>query len=227
MPYTTILLDFDHTLLDSDASEAAAFEITMRAAGVGDPSTVLDAYRRINGALWSGVEAGAVRPDDVRILRFEQLFAETGIDADVEEMAELFVTSLGSNGDLYPGTQDVLEHLARRARLALVTNGLSDVQRSRLSRLGIETLFETVVISSEVGVTKPRPEIFRFAFERLGNPSRDTAVMVGDSLTSDMAGAIGFGIDSCWYNPHGLDRNGVEVTLEVSDLADLRSLVSN
>ena len=225
MPYSTLLFDLDHTLFDSDASEAAAFDITMRAAGVADPSTVLDAYRRINGALWAGVEAGAVRPVEVRTLRFERLFAEAGIDAAVDEMADLFVRSLGNHGDLYPGAREVLDDLAGAATLALVTNGLSDVQRARLARLEIAHLFATVVVSSEVGVTKPRPEIFEIAFEKLGNPPKSTAVMIGDSLTSDIAGGVAFGIATCWYNPKGLDGNGMTVTHEVADLTSLRMLV--
>lgn len=225
MPYSTLLFDLDHTLFDSDASEAAAFDITMRAAGVQDPSTVLDAYRRINGALWAGVEAGTVKPIEVRTRRFEHLFQEEQIDADVEEMANLFVRSLGDNGSLYPGAFEVLEELADRAQLALVTNGLSDVQRARITRLGIGGLFETVVVSSEVGVTKPRPEIFQIAFQQLGNPSKASAVMIGDSLTSDIAGGANFGIATCWYNPKGLDRNGATVTHEVEDLPSLSTLV--
>lgn len=225
MPYSTLLFDLDHTLFDSDASEAAAFDITMRAAGVSNPSTVLAAYRRINVALWAGVEAGSVQPIDVRTLRFQRLFEEAEIDADVDEMADLFVRSLGGHGDLYPGAREVLADLAGRARLALVTNGLSDVQRARLARLDIASLFETVVVSSEVGVTKPRPEIFELAFRQLGNPSKESAVMIGDSLTSDIAGGANFGIATCWYNPKGLDRNGAVVTYEVADLTSLRTLV--
>lgn len=225
MPYSTLLFDLDHTLFDSDASEAAAFAITMRAAGVAEPSTVLDAYRRINGALWAGVEAGTVRPIEVRTRRFAQLFTEADIAADVDEMADLFVRSLGAHGDLYPGAREVLEDLSGKARLALVTNGLSDVQRSRITRLGIGDLFETVVVSSEVGVTKPRPEIFQIAFDQLGNPPKESAVMIGDSLTSDIAGGVAFGIATCWYNPKRLDRNGVEVNHEVAELDSLRTLV--
>ncbi|MFP5330839.1 MAG: YjjG family noncanonical pyrimidine nucleotidase [Acidimicrobiia bacterium] len=226
MPYTTLLFDLDHTLFDSDASEAEAFDITMRAAGISDPASVFDAYRRINGALWEGVEAGRVQPIEVRTLRFQRLFDQIGIDADIDAMADLFVRSLGDHGDLYPGARQVLDHLAGRARLALVTNGLSDVQRARLARCELDDLFEAVVISSEVGVTKPRPEIFQTAFDRLGGPPKHSAVMVGDSLTSDIAGAIRFGIDTCWYNPNRADRNGFEVTHEVTDLAELTYLVA-
>ena len=118
-------------------------------------------------------------------------------------MADAFVWGLGAHGHLYDGAAEVLAALASRASLGLVTNGLSDVQRSRLSRLGIADYFDAIVVSSEVGATKPRPAIFDAAFEQLGHPDKGSTVMVGDSLTSDIAGGTRYGIDTCWYNPHG------------------------
>lgn len=224
MPYSTLLFDLDHTLLDSDQSEAAAFEITMRAAGA-EPAEVFAAYQRINRALWAGVERGEVQPADVRTLRFERLFAEVGIDADVEEMATLFVRSLGANGDLYPGAADLLTDLHGKARLGLVTNGLSDVQRARLQRLDIARHFDSIVISSEVGVTKPRPEIFDIALDQLGHPPKAEVLMIGDSLTSDIRGGSDYGIATCWYNPKARSSNGISVTHDIRDLSEVPALL--
>jgi YjjG family noncanonical pyrimidine nucleotidase len=226
VPYETLLFDLDHTLFDSDESEARAFDITMRAVGFDEPRTHFTAYRSINLELWAGVERGDVRPIEVRTVRFQRLFAELGVDADVDEMATLFVRSLGLHGELYPGVSRLLDDLAARARLALVTNGLSDVQRARLERLGLTDRFETVVISSEVGATKPGREIFDIAFERLGRPSTDTALMIGDSLSSDIRGASDYGIATCWYNPHGrLPGPADVITHEIRELAELSTLV--
>ena len=228
VPYSTLLFDLDHTLFDSDASETAAFDITMRAVGFNEPFEHFQAYQRINLDLWAGVERGEVRPIDVRRVRFERLFADLEVDADVEEMAALFVSSLGANGDLYPGVIELLDELGSHARLALVTNGLSDVQRARLERLGINERFAAVVISSEVGVTKPRREIFDIAFTRLGAPPPGSALMIGDSLTSDIAGGANYGIATCWFNPQGRMRGPDDiVTHEIADLADLVSIVTD
>jgi HAD superfamily hydrolase (TIGR01549 family) len=160
MPYATVLLDLDHTLLDSDASEAAAYAHTMATIGFDDAEHHFERYVAINREMWRAVEAGSMRPDDVRIRRFEQFTVELGVTADPMAMADAFVWGLGAHGELYDGVRDVLDALAGRARLALVTNGLSDVQRARIERLDLARYFEAVVISSEVGVTKPRPEIF-------------------------------------------------------------------
>lgn len=226
MRYSTLLFDLDHTLFDSDTSEARAYDVTMRAAGVAEPSGLFETYRRINLELWSGVERGVVQPIEVRTLRFERMFAEVGIDADVEAMASLFVRSLGAHGELYPGAVEVLDELAEHARLALVTNGLSDVQRARLERVGIADRFEVVVVSSEVGVTKPRPEIFDVAFAALGHPPVDSALMIGDSLTSDIAGGADYGVATCWYNPHGKTAGASDVvTHEIRELEELLDIV--
>ena len=201
--YRLVLLDLDHTLLDSDASEALAFEQTMSIAGVADPSQHFGTYDQINRALWAAVERGEVSPSHVRLARFEQFAAATGLDLDPAAMADSFVTGLGMHGDLYPGARDALAALADRVSLALVTNGLSEVQRTRLERLDLAGFFDAVIISSEVGVSKPAPGIFDIAFQHLGSDDRTSALMVGDSLSSDIRGGLNAGIATCWYNPHG------------------------
>ena len=139
-------------------------------------------------------------------------------------MATRYATELGDQGDLYPGVLMVLDQLAERAKLALVTNGLGSVQRARLSRLGISDRFAAIVISGEVGVSKPHPQIFDIAFQRLGHPDRTRALMIGDSLSSDMAGASRYGIATCWYNRDGAPRPD-SVAHEIRSLAELPSLI--
>ncbi len=228
MPYSTVLFDLDHTLLDSDESEAAAFAHTMRFAGVSDHEPLLDTYRRINLAMWAQVEAGTMSANDVRAKRFESFNQLVGIDADPEAMGDMFVDGLGRFGELYPGAFEMLEAVGANAVMALVTNGISDVQRARVARLDIERFFDAIVISSEVATSKPGSAIFDIAFERLGRPERSSTVMVGDSLTSDMAGGHGYGIATCWYNPRG-ERPAVDFELDhvVSALGDVIEVVTH
>lgn len=225
--YDTILLDLDHTLLDSDASERAAYAHAAAIVGLRDPERHFATYVEINRAMWRAVEHGEIGPDEVRHRRFVAFAGAVGLDADPVAMAEDFVWGLGAHGELYPGAVEVLAALASRASLALVTNGLSDVQRSRLSRLGVGEYFDAVVISSEVGVSKPRSEIFEIAFDLLGRPDKGSAVMVGDSLTSDIEGGHRFGIATCWYNPAGhRSEHPVVPHHEVRTLAELPSLLT-
>jgi 2-haloacid dehalogenase len=203
--YPTVLLDLDHTLFDSDESERQAFHRALAAQGVADPERHLETYVRINTALWAAVERGVRSAIEVRLCRFAELVEVCALDADPHRLADAFVLGLGACGELYPGAVDALDELAGTATLALVTNGLGEVQRARLERLGLADRFAAVVISGEVGVAKPAGAFFDLAFAQLGDPDRTGTLMVGDSLSADIAGGAACGTSTCWYNPHGRD----------------------
>ena len=228
MRYSTFLLDFDHTLFDSDSSEAAAFAAALSAAGIAEPGPYSAAYKRINLDLWAAVERGESTPQQVRTRRFELLVEEAGIDADPRLMADVYVTGLAANGDLCSGAREVLERLGAHASLALVTNGLVEAQRGRVERLGIGQHFDAIVISAEVGTAKPGTEIFDIVFEQLNFPQRKSVLMVGDSLTSDIQGGTNYGIDTCWYNPRCKKPQASDrITHEVSQLDELLRFVDH
>ncbi len=227
MRYTTLLFDLDHTLLDSDESERQAYAHTMATIGLDDSGAHFDRYVTINREMWRCVEAGDIQPAHVRHRRFERFIAELDLDADANEMADAFVWGLAHYGDLYPGAREVLGTLSKTATLAVVTNGLTYVQRTRIDRLDLGAFFHTVTISEEVGATKPRQEIFDITFERLGEPDRSSALMIGDSLTSDIAGGRNYGIDTCWYNPHGTQRpDGTQIDHEIASLGELTDITA-
>lgn len=225
MAYTTFLLDLDHTLFDTEASEVEAFEQTMSAAGLASSDEYLQGYQEINLDLWAAVERGAMSPDLIRTLRFERFVSRFELDANPLQMADDFVAGLGAYGELYSGAREVLQHLSERASLAMVTNGLGEVQRTRIARLGLDEFFDTVAISAELGVAKPDTSIFEIVFESLGTPAKETAVMVGDNLSADIRGGVNYGIATCWYNPQRRQHNGVDRSdHEIAALEDLRLL---
>ena len=226
MRYTTLLFDLDHTLIDGDASEAAAFDYTLRRAGAVDPADFLAPYVEINTALWAAVERGEITPNDVRSERFAQLIAATDLEADPQAMGDDFVYGMGANGELYPGTIEVLDSLAQVATLALVTNGIGEVQRARLVRLDLDKYFDAIVISGEVGVAKPGPEIYDLTFAALDQPDKAATLMIGDSLSSDMAGGINYGIATCWYAAHSDDDAPASVHHRITALSDLIPIVT-
>lgn len=223
--YPTVLLDLDHTLFDSDASERLAFHAALTSVGLAEPERFLDPYIAINTALWAAVERGERTALEVRVARFEELVATCGLDADPHRLADAFVDGLGAHGDLYPGAAEALDALAGEATLALVTNGLREVQRARLERLAIVDRFAAVVISGEAGVAKPSAAFFDLTFEQLGRPDRATALMVGDSLSADIAGGAGYGTATCWYNPHGRAPGTLAIDHVITRLDELPAVV--
>jgi YjjG family noncanonical pyrimidine nucleotidase len=220
--YATVLFDLDHMLLDSDASERLAFAATMAGADASDVADELfPTYTAINRAMWAAVERGELTPLDVKARRFEDFVAQTGLDADPTEMAAAFVHGLGAHGDLYPGARELLMAVRPYARTALVTNGIGEVQRARIARLDLAPFFDVVSISGELGVAKPGPEIFDHTFAELSIDDRGDAVMIGDSLTSDIAGGSIAGIDTIWFNRHGSVPGEVVPTHEVRSIDEI------
>ena len=228
MTHQAHFFDFDHTLFDSDASEALAFDHALN--GSDAAPDLFATYKRINSALWGEVEAGLRNPAEVRTLRFARLIEQAALELDPVLLADAFTSGMQEFGELYPGAADVVTQLRERGPVVMVTNAISEIQRRRIERLGIAPLFDAIVISSEVGVSKPAPGIFDHAFNAisalgLGAFGPSSTLMVGDSLTSDMAGGIAAGLATCWFNPHGKSRDAaVPVDHEITRLDQLLSL---
>ncbi len=197
----------------------------MTEAGFAEPASLLDHYLVINREMWAAVERGEMQPTEVRRTRFDRFLAEIGADGDGYAMSERYARALAEETELFPDARGVIEQLAGTVTLGLVTNGLSDVQRTRIARLDLEHYFAAIVISGEIGHTKPGPEIFEIVFDQLGHPNKSDVLMIGDSLSSDIAGGNGFGIDTCWYNPHGAAYDGVVPTHVATRLDQLPGLV--
>ena len=94
-------------------------------------------------------------------------------------LATRFAAERRSRMWTYPDAEPVVAALAERHPLALVTNGMSDLQREKLAASGLERYFGAVVVSGELGVGKPDPAVFAAALDALGAPARG-AVMIGD-----------------------------------------------
>jgi len=224
MRYTTLLFDLDHTLFDFDASETAAFSAALEAAGVDAENGHHELFSSINKALWVRVEAGELTPNDVRVVRFEDLFEQAGIDADAHAVADHYTTGLGAHGDLYPEARELLEELSSEATLALVSNGIGVVVRDKVARLDLELYFDAIVVSGEIGVAKPHTGFFDIAFARLDQPDKATTLMIGDNLASDIRGGINYGLDTCWYAP-STAAESMEPTYRVESLTEIPAIV--
>jgi HAD superfamily hydrolase (TIGR01549 family) len=148
-----------------------------------------------------------------------------GESVSAEAFSETYIDALGKGAFLIPGAEELCDYLASAYPLALVTNGLAKVQRPRFEASTIRRHFRALVISEEVGVAKPAPEIFLRACEALGISPGD-CLMIGDSLGSDIAGAMNCGMDSCWVNLQGtVNDTGINSTYEVRSLAEIREIL--
>ena len=226
MKYAWLLLDADNTLFDYDRAEGEALRRTFEAFGDGFEPHYAGVYRQINAQIWRQFEQGAISQQRLRSRRFELLFEAVGVELDAASFSPQYLAHLGQGTYLLDGAEEVVRALHGRVGLLIITNGLQEVQWPRLANSAIGAYMDGVVISDEVGVSKPDPRIFDIAFEKMDHPAREEVLMVGDSLTSDMPGGIAYGIDTCWYNPGQRPRPPeLDIRYEIQRLADLLPIV--
>lgn len=209
MRYTYILLDSDNTLMDFDAAENYAIAKTLEDFSCPCTELAKETYTEINAELWEQFNKGLVAREVLMVERFRLFFERMGFPkADYGEVNECYKRNLGSRSDLIPGALEFCREMSREAKLYILTNGALQVQRDRFSRSPLTQYVEDIFISELTGFQKPQKEYFDYVFERICGFEKEKAIMIGDSLTSDIAGANNAGIVSCWYNPFG--KEGVD-----------------
>lgn len=196
------LLDADETVLDFVRSSKESLAHAMRAAGLAYDENMFDIYKRINDGVWREYEEGKLSKPALMHARFSRFFGELGVSADPDEVNALYFDKLCGTGYLLDGAGDFLRDLKERGRVFVITNGTPAAQYGRLVSLGLDGFFDGVYVSDEIGYKKPDPRFFEYLLckEKL---LRENCLVIGDSLTSDIAGANAAGIRCVWYAPSG------------------------
>ena len=220
--YRWLLFDADGTLFDYERAESTALRQVFDSIGIAFEAAYLTIYQRINQMLWQALEQGRVTPKIVKERRFEMLLGEIDVAFSPAEFSHLYLQRLADCSELLEGAAEVVLALKEKYRIAILTNGLQFVQRRRIERSVLHPHIAEMVISEEVGFSKPAKEYFKIALERIGNPPQHEALMIGDGWASDIVGAYQYGLDACWYNPKRQPRpTGCGVVREIVCLQDL------
>ena len=217
-----VLFDLDDTLFDHRRSARAALDAVHRAFA---PSVAFDAFERHHARyleeMHLEVLAGRLSLDDARRQRFRKVFEALGVplsEPDVDRAARAYRGGYVTARRAIDGAAELLAALAPRYRVAIVSNNLLDEQRDKLAYCRLDAHVHALVVSEEAGVSKPDPAIFHLALDRLGVSASD-AVMVGDSWSADIVGAVAAGVRPIWFNPLGLPQPG-----EPAGVQEMRSL---
>jgi putative hydrolase of the HAD superfamily len=127
---------------------------------------------------------------------------------------------------VFPEAEKLMEKLQGKYKMAIITNGLTQVQTRRIRNAPLADYFQEVVISEEIGISKPSPQIFQYTLDKLGHTDARNVLMIGDSLTSDIKGGEDYGMDTCWFNPGGKENHtSVNPTYEVRRLMDILDIL--
>ncbi|WP_066889450.1 YjjG family noncanonical pyrimidine nucleotidase [Clostridium nigeriense] len=228
MKYEVLLFDADETLFDFKKSERQAFENSIREFNMDyDENYHLKIYEEINTGIWLEFEKGLITQEKLKVERFRRLSEKLNVSFDPKEFAKSYMKHLANASFLYEDSFELIKNLSQNYRLAIITNGLTDVQSKRIGQSVIAKYFETIVISEEVKASKPNPEIFEIALSNLNYSDKSKILMIGDSLSSDIKGGINFGIDTCWTNFKNLENSTtLKPTYEISTLMDLLKILN-
>ncbi len=204
MNYSWILFDADDTLFDFKKSARYALGQTLAEYQITATEPYFQAYETINHEAWMAFERQEITAVELRKVRFERFLDAIGEYRDPVEMNAHYLSLLSKTRYMLDGAVDLVENLrSKNYRMGLITNGLREVQRPRIAHANMEKYFEVIVVSDEIGVSKPHEGFFEHSFELMGYPEKSEVIVVGDSLNSDIQGGNNYGLDTCWFNPKG------------------------
>ena len=220
-----VLLDLDDTIFDFGKAEHLALAATLSEMGVEPTDSIIARYSEINRAHWERLERGELTREQVLIYRFDALYRELGVSKSSEQTQKIYEYRLSLEHPFIDGAPELLEELSQKYELYVVSNGTAVVQDRRVSESGIEKYFKKIFISQRVGADKPSIEFFRYCFSHIEGFSKEQAIIVGDSLTSDILGGKNAVILTCHFNPKGKPNGKITADYEIKELSELPRLL--
>lgn len=221
-----LFLDLDDTILDFHKAEYVALGKTFHTFGLEPDEAVMARYSQINREHWERLERKELTREQVLVGRFEALFQEYGMTVDPVQCARTYEGNLSVGHYFLPGAQEAVETLSRKYKLYLASNGTAKVQAGRLASANISHYFQEIFVSQEIGANKPDIQYFQRCFARIPRFDPQKAMMVGDSLSSDILGGKQAGMYTCWVNPAGKPgQEDIRPDHEIQALHQLEALL--
>ena len=223
--YKRLIFDADNTLFDFDRAEEIALVNSLRHHELPVPEGLLDFYRQMNVALWQQLDDKSITLKELKQQRAERLFEFVGQATDHQQFSLFYLQQLAGQPVLLPHVEDTLNQLAPDCEMAIITNGLALVQNARFQRCSIKHHFGALVISEEVGMAKPDPEIFAHTCNLMGWDDPASVLMVGDNYRCDVQGAADFGMATCWFNLRKMSHDFTDHDHEIHRFDELLGVV--
>ena len=220
MKYKDLFIDFDDTLYDTHGNAVIALRQTFEAFQMkrwfADPEVFYNAYWEANIDLWTRYAHGEISRDYLIIERFRRPLS-AGRDVSPTEklcldISDKFLDFCSSKSGVIDGAHELMDYLRRRGyRLHMASNGFHEVQYKKLAACGLNTCFDTVILSEDAHANKPSSAFFEYALKVTG-AERQTTLMVGDNLQTDILGALNAGLDALLFNRWDVDVSTSPVT---------------
>lgn len=224
----TLLWDIDGTLLDFGKSEKYGIRKCFEVFGLGEcTDEMLLRYSAINRKYWEKLERGELTKPQVLRGRFEEFFKSEGIVFEaIDDFNKEYQLRLSDKAFFCDNGYETVSALKGRVKQYAVTNGTFIAQERKLSQSGLDKVFDGIFISDVVGYEKPSVEFFNAVQNEIGTFKKDSVMIIGDSLTSDMRGGNNAGILCCWYNPQDSEnKNDIKIDYEITDISQVLDII--
>ncbi len=224
MKITHVFFDLDNTLFDFTAASNEALKSFAEVLNVPYDNSFLDVYHEHNQTAWHLFERGVIDSMTLRRSRFENTAEHYGIKLDGLMMNRKYLRLLVENKRFMNGAEEILDYLHPNYSLSAITNGLKEVQRPRLMAAEIDHLFDSIVVSDEIGLAKPDSRYFQFAWENVDCPPKEQVIVIGDNPHSDILGGREFGFNTCLFDP-SQKYDQIESDYQISSLHELKQIL--
>ncbi|GAA4904167.1 YjjG family noncanonical pyrimidine nucleotidase [Mucilaginibacter defluvii] len=228
--YQHIFFDLDHTIWDFDRNAEETLQelyVIHKLKDLGLPvaDLFIETYTRNNHQLWADYHLGKINKQQLRETRFKKTFQDLGIDPDVvpQSFEDDYVQLCPTKTNLFPHAHETLQYLQSKYSLHLITNGFKEATELKTTGTNIAGYFNNIIISEIVGVNKPDKAIFEHAVT-LAGCTKHSCLMVGDSIEADVRGALAYGMDAIYFNPHNAQKPA-DVPQQISSLKELVELL--
>lgn len=220
--YKWLLFDLDNTLVEFHTPSIRSFEDLCAEVQIDFSEQLYKKYKIENNKVWSQYERGTISSIELRAMRFANFFEKIGLRFDPMEAHHLYIQGLIKYSEPLPVVPELLCKLSEAHQLAIITNGLQEAQRPRLSKTGLDQYFAKIIVSDEIGLAKPQTEYFDYTMDHIGHHIKEELLIIGDTLTSDILGGENSGIDTVWYNPRNEDsHSSIKPTYVIEHLTEL------
>lgn len=221
--FPILLFDVDNTILDFDMAERKSLTKALLDIHVEPTDELLALYHKINVRYWEKVERNEMSRNECLTRRFVDFFASAGISYEATKMEELYRNYLNISAYVVPHARKVLQILEKNHDLYIITNGVKKTQEHRLKKAHLDHFFKKKFISEEIGANKPSQLFLKAVEEQIEGFDRNKALIIGDSLSSDILLGRNHQIKTCWFNKSKI-KNQSEICPDYV-ITDLRELI--
>lgn len=217
--YDWYLFDLDNTILDFSEVSKIAFQELF--SNIENIKSAYNIYSRINSGYWEQYESGNINAEELKIGRFADFAREMNVVSDPEYLSNQYFELILKHSKEIEDALMALKYFKNKGRLALITNGLSDIQHQRIDKHNLSSYFDHVFISDEMKVSKPSHKFFDTVHQEIGIPKRENVLVLGDNPISDIEGGRNFGFDTFFFNYRKNRNHNVKADYVVSNWKDI------